>query len=116
VLRYVSLALGVCTIAAAVVIGITWLYLHDEIRNSSALHEEFNSVVRRMIVTTGIFAIPLAAYFLNPNKNPLNDGERYALFWIGCYFVSFIFLAIGLAILIRDAKREKKTGHYRFRR
>ena len=115
-LRYASLALGICTIAAAVVFGITWIYLYDDIRNSSALHEEFHSIVRRMSVTIGIFAIPVVVYFLNPRKQSLNDGEPYAFVWIGCYFVSLIFLATGLAILIRDAKREKKTGHYRYRR
>jgi len=115
-LRYVSFALGICTIAATVVLGITRLYLHDEIRNSSSLHEEFHSTIRRMIVTAGIFAIPLVAYFLSPRKQSLNDGEPYALIWIGCYFVSLLFLATGLSILIRDAKRERKTGLYRFRR
>jgi cytochrome bd-type quinol oxidase subunit 2 len=114
-LRYVSFALGICTSAATVVLGVTWLYLHDEIRNSSSLHEEFHSTIRRMIVTLGIFAIPFVAYFLTPRKS-LNDGELYALIWIGCYFVSLLFLATGLSILIRDAKRERKTGLYRFRR
>ena len=115
-LRYVSLALGICTIAAALVFGITWLYIHDEIRNSSSLHEEFHSTVRRMIVTVGIFAVPLVVYFLSPRKQSLNDGEPYALVWIGCYLVSLLFLATGLTVLLRDAKRKKKTDLCRFRR
>ena len=70
----------------------------------------------RSSVTVGIFAIPLVAYFLIARKQSLNDGEPYSLIWIGCYFLSLLFLATGLSILIRDAKRERKTGLYRFRR
>ena len=39
-----------------------------------------------------------------------------ALVGKGAYVVSLLFLATGLTILIRDAKREKKTGLYKFRR
>ena len=69
-----------------------------------------------MIVTAGIFAVPLVAYFLSPRKQSLNDGEPYALVWIGCYLVSLLFLATGLTILIRDARRKRKTDLYRFKR
>ena len=115
-LGYVSLAIGLCTIAITLVFVITWLYLHDEIRNSSSLQEELHSTGRRMVVSIGIFAIPVVVYFLDSRKRFVNDAEPYALVWSACYVVSLLYLAAGLTILIRDAKREKKTGLYRFRR
>ena len=51
-LGYVSLVIGLCTIAVTLVFVITWLNLYDEIRNSSSLQEEFHSTVRRMIAYT----------------------------------------------------------------
>ena len=115
-LGYVSLAIGLCTIAVSLVFLLTWVYLYDEIRNSSSLQQEFRSTVRRIIVTIGIFAIPVVAYSLDARKQFVNEAEPYALVWGACYLVSLLFLAADLTILIRDAKREKKTGLYRFRR
>jgi hypothetical protein len=63
-LGYVSLAIGLCTIAVTLVFVITWLYMHDEIRNSSSLQEELHSTDRRVIASIGIFAIPVVVYFL----------------------------------------------------
>ena len=115
-LGYVSLAIGLCTISVTLVFVITWLYLHDEIRNSSSLQEELHSTGRWMTVSIGIFAIPVVVYFLDSRKRFVNDAEVYAFVWSACYVVSLLYLAAGLTILIRDAKREKKTGLYRFRR
>jgi cytochrome bd-type quinol oxidase subunit 2 len=115
-LGYVSLAIGLCTIYVILVFVITWLYVNDEIRNSSSLREEFNSTVRRVIINIGIFVIPVTAYFLDARKRFVNDAEPYAFVWSACYVVSLLFLLAGLTSLIRDAKREKKTGLYRFRR
>jgi cytochrome bd-type quinol oxidase subunit 2 len=115
-LGYVSLAIGLCTIAVTLVFVITWLYLHDEITNSSSLQEEFHSTVRRMIVSIGIFAIPVVVYFLDARKRFVNDAEPYAFVWSACYVVSLLFLMAGLSSLIRDATRERKTGFYKFRR
>ena len=115
-LGYVSLAIGLCTVSVTLLFGLTWLYLHDEIRNSSSLQERFQSTVRRITVTIGLFAIPVVLYFLDARKQSLNDAEPYAFVWVACYVVSLLFLAAGLTILVRDAKREKKTGLYRFRR
>jgi cytochrome bd-type quinol oxidase subunit 2 len=113
---YVSLAIGLCTIAVTLVFVITWLYLHDGIGNSSSLQKEFHSTVRRVIVAIGIFVIPAAVYLLDARKRFVNDTEPYAFVWSACYVVSLLFLMAGLTSLIRDAKREKKTGLYRFRR
>jgi hypothetical protein len=115
-LGYVSLAIGLCTIAVILVFVITWLYLHEEIQNSQSLLEEFYSTGRRIIVTIGIFAIPVGVYFLDARKRFVNDAEPYAFVWGACYVVSLLFLAAGLTTLIRDANRERKTGFYRFRR
>src|SRR3954452_23902580 len=115
-LGYVSLSIGLCTIVVTSVFIITSLYLHDEIRNSLSLQEEFHSTVRRVIVNIGIFAIPVVVYFLDARQRFVNDDEPYAFVWAACYVVSLLFLAASLTTLIRDANRERKTGFYRFRR
>ena len=83
-LGYVSLAIGLCTIAATLVFVITWLYMHDEIRNSSSLQEELHSTGRRVIVSIGIFAIPVIVYFVDSRKRFLDDAEPYAFVWSVC--------------------------------
>ena len=115
-IRDVSLALCLCTVVAAFVFGSTGLYLYDAVRRSTALQQEFYSTVRRMIVTIGIFVIPVVVYFVDARKRSLNNVEPYAFFWVGCYIVSLLFFVAGLAAFIRDAKREKKTGSSRFKR
>jgi cytochrome bd-type quinol oxidase subunit 2 len=115
-LGYVSFAIGLCTIAVMLVFVITWLYLHEEVRNSPSLQEEFHSAARRMIASIGIFTIPVVVYFLDARKRFVNNDEPYAFVWSVCYVVSLLFLAAGLTTLIRDANRERKTGFYRFRR
>ena len=115
-LGYVSLAIGLCNIAVTLVFVITWLYLHDEIRNSSSLQEEFWTAGRRLIGNIGLFAIPIALYLLNGSNKSMNNSEPLALAWGACYVVNFLMLAASLIILVRDANHEKKTGLYRFRR
>ena len=112
-IRNVFLAIGLCTVAAAFVCGVTWLYLYDKIRDSTALQEEFYSTVRRMIVTVSIFLIPVVVYVLDARKRPLNNVEPYAFVWVGCYLLSLLFLATGLITFIRDAKHENKIGFKR---
>jgi hypothetical protein len=97
------------------IFGLTWLYLHDEIRKSTSLREEFHSAVRRLIATVGIFVIPAVIYLLE-KKQAVNDAQPYALVWAAGYVVGLLFLLASLVILARDAKHEKKTGSYRFRR
>lgn len=96
-------------------IVLTWAYFSDEIRYSSLLQEEFRTAVRRLIVSIGIFAIPVAVYLLEA-KQFQNNAERYAIVWGVCYAVSLLILLPSLATLIRDANRERKTGLYKFRR
>jgi len=112
-IRNVFLAIGLCTVAAAFVCGVTWLYLYDKIRDNTELQEEFYSTVRRMIATVGIFVIPVVVYVLDARKRPLNNVEPYAFAWVGGYIVSLLFLAAGLTTFIRDARHEKKTGFKR---
>src|SRR5690242_16095475 len=107
-LEYVSLAIGLCTIAVTLVFVITWLYLHEEIQNSQSLQEEFHSTARRMTVSVGIFAIPVVVHFLDAGKRFVNDAEPYAFVWGAGYVVSLLFLAAGLTTLLRDANRERK--------
>jgi len=69
--------------------------LYDEVRRSTALQQEFYSTVRRMIVTIGIFVIPVVVYFLDARKRPLNNVEPYAFVWVGCSVVSILILLRG---------------------
>jgi hypothetical protein len=109
-LGYVSLAIGLCTIAVTLVFAMTWLYLNDDIINSSSLREEINSTVRRVIINIGIFVIPMTAYFLDPRKRFVNNDEPYAFVWSACYVVSLLFLMAGLTSLIRDASTKRKQA------
>jgi hypothetical protein len=114
-LAYISIGIGLCNIAVGLLFGLTWLNLYDVIRHSSLLQEEFGTVVRRLIGSIGLFVIPAAVYLLDV-KSSTNNAEPYAFVWGACYVVSLLLLAAGLTTLIRDAKRERKTGFYRFRR
>jgi hypothetical protein len=114
-LVYISIGIAACNIVVALVFVLTWVYLSDEIRHSSLLQEEFRTAVRRLIVSIGIFAIPVAVYLLEA-KQSQNNAEPYAIVWGVCYVVSLLILLPSLATLIRDANRERKTGFYRFRR
>ena len=114
-LAYISIGIAACNIVVGLVFVLTWVYLSDEIRHSSLLQEEFRTAVRRLIVSIGIFAIPVAVYLLEA-KQSQNNAEPYAIVWGVCYVVSLLILLPSLATLIRDANRERKTGLYRFRR
>ena len=114
-LVYISIGIALCSITACLVFGLTWAYLGHEIRHSSLLLEEFGTVVRRLIGSIGIFAIPVAVYLLEA-KQSQNNAEPYAIVWGVCYGASLLILLPSLATLIRDANRERKTGLYRFRR
>ena len=114
-LAYISIVIVICSITASLVFGLTWVYLHDDISHSSLLQDKFHTAVRRLIGTIGLFAIPVAVYLLD-GKQSANNAESFAFAWGACYFVSLLMLAAGLATLIRDANRERRTGFYRFRR
>jgi cytochrome bd-type quinol oxidase subunit 2 len=115
-LVYISIGIALCSITVCLAFGVTWAYLGHETRHSSLLQEEFRTAVRRLIGSIGLFAIPVAVYLLDGKKQSANNAEPYAFVWVACYVVSILFLAAGLITLIRDANRESKTGHYRFRR
>jgi hypothetical protein len=115
-LAYVSIGIALCSITVCLVFVLTWGYLGHEIRHSSLLQEEFRTAVRRLIGTIGLFAIPVAVYFLNGAKQSVNNTEPFAFAWGACYVVSLSILVPSLITLIRDANYERKTGFYRFRR
>jgi len=115
-LAYISIGIALCSVTVCLTFGLTWAYLYDDIRHSSLLQEEFRTAVRRLIASIGLFAIPVAIYFLEGTRKFSNNAEPYALAWGVCYVVSLLILASSLTTLIRDANRERKTGLYRFRR
>lgn len=114
-LAHILIGIAACSIVVGLIFVLTWVYFSDEIRHSSLLQEEFRTAVRRLIVSIGIFAIPVAVYLLEA-KQFQNNAERYAIVWGVCYAVSLLILLPSLATLIRDANRERKTGLYKFRR
>ena len=115
-LAYISIGITLCSITVCLVFGLTWAYLGPAIRRSALLQDEFGTAARRLIGTIGIFVIPVGAYFLDGTKRYANNAEPFAFAWGACYAVSLLMLGAGLATLIRDANRERKTGFYRFRR
>ena len=115
-LGYVAVALGIIAIAVTLIFLLTWIYVYNEIRHSSQLLEEFHSAARRIMVSMGVFAIPVVAYLLDKKHSSAANVEFYAFVWIACYAVTLIILAPSLIVLIRDAKRDRRMGLYRFRR
>jgi len=114
-LVYISSGIALCSITVCLVFGLTWAYLGHEIRHSSLLQDEFGTVVRRLIGSIGIFAIPVAVYLLE-GKQSANNAEPFAFAWGACYAVSLLILVRSLITLMRDANYERRTGFYRFRR
>jgi hypothetical protein len=114
-LAYILIGIALCSIAACLIFGLTWAYLYEDIRHSSLLQEEFGSVVRRLIGSIGIFAIPVVVYLLE-GKQSANNAEPFAFAWGACYAVSLLILVRSLITLMRDANYERRTGFYRFRR
>ena len=106
-------ALGIITTAVTLVFLVTWFYLYHAIRDSLQLLEEFYSTARRIFVSMGVFAIPLVAYLVDSSTA---NVEPYVFVWIASYAATLIFLAPSLIVLIRDAKRDRRMGLYRFRR
>ena len=115
-LAHVSIGIALCSVTVSLVFGLTWVYLGHEIRHSALLREEFGTAVRRLIGTTGIFVIPVGAYFLDDTKQYTNNTEPFAFAWGACYAVSLLMLVRSLITLMRDANYERRTGFYRFRR
>ena len=92
------------------VFGLTWVCLGHEIRYSALLKEEFETAVRRLIGTSGMFVIPVGAYFLDGTKQYANNAESFAFAWGACYAVSLLILVRSLITLMRDANYERRTG------
>ena len=115
-LRYVSLTIDLSVFVVILAFFGTWGYLYEEIRHAAQLREEFYSTVRRLIVSIGVAVIPVIVYLIESKGQAAYNGQLYAFIWVACYVVTLLVLAWGLITLIRDAKREKKTGLYKFRR
>lgn len=71
-LAYISIGIALSSITAF----LTWAYLGHEIRHSSSLQEESRKTVRRLIGSIGLFAIPVAVYFLEGTKQ--HNAEPFA--------------------------------------
>jgi hypothetical protein len=115
-LGYVSFGIGLSVIVVILIFIFAWSNLYEEVRYTSQLLEEFYSTIRRLIVSIGVAVIPAGVYLIETKGQSAYNVAPYAFVWIACYVVALLFLAQGLIILIRDAKRGKKTGLYRFRR
>ena len=115
-LAYVSLGIGLCNILVGFVFFLTWVELHERIKNSPTLQEDFQAAVRRLMLSVGFFGVPILAYLFAGNKRSAKIPETYALVWgVGCA-LSLLILIEGLITLIRHTNREKKVGSHRYRR
>ena len=115
-LAYISLAIGLCNILAVVVFFLAWVELHERIKNSLRLQEDFQAAVRRLMISVGFFGLPILEYLFAGNKRSAKIPEAYVLAWgIGCA-LSLLILIEGLITLIRHTNRENKIGSYRYRR
>jgi len=119
---------------------LTWIELHDDIKNSLTLQSGLQAVVRRLAVSIGLFGIPILAYLFEDHKQPANIPElfgyhtqsanisklfgnhkqsvkvpeSYALAWGAACALSLLILIEGLITLFRHANREKKTSSDRY--
>ena len=115
-LAYLSLGIGLCNMVAGFVFLLTWLELHDHIKNSRTLQNSLQTVMRRLIISGGLFGIPILAYLFEENKQSAKILGSYALTWGAACALSFLILIEGLITLIRHATREKRTSSHRYSR
>ena len=115
-LAYISLGIGLCNIVAVCVFFLAWFELHDHLKNSIALQEDFQAAVRRLMISVGFFGMPALEYLFAGDKRSAKIPESYVLAWaVGCA-LSLLILVHGLVTLIRHADGERKTGSHRYRR
>ena len=115
-LAYISLGIGLCNILVGFVLFLIWVELRERLKNSPILREDFQTAVRRLMISVGFFGLPILEYLFAGNKRSAKIPEAYALAWaIGCA-LSLLILIEGLITLIRHTNRETKIGSYRYRR
>jgi hypothetical protein len=114
-LAYISLGIGLSNMFAGLLVLLTWIELHGHIKNSLTLQNGLQAVVRRLIVSIGLFGMPILIYLFEDNKKSTKIPESYALAWGVACALSLLFLIAGLITLIRRANREKKTSSRRYR-
>ena len=74
-LAYISLAIGLCNILAVVVFFLAWVELHERIKNSLRLQEDFQAAVRRLMISVGFFGLPILEYLFAGNKRSAKVPE-----------------------------------------
>jgi len=112
-LAYISVGMGLCNIVVLLVFGLTWIELHGDIKANAILQEDFQAAVRRLVISVGLFVIPVLAYLFEGTKQSAKVVEPYALAWGAAYALSLLILIARIVTLTRDAKREKKMRRYR---
>jgi len=112
-LAYISLGIGVCNIVAVCVFFLAWFELHDHLKNSAALQEDFQAAVRRLMISVGFLGIPALEYLFAGDKRSAKIPESYVLAWAA---LSLLILVHGLVTLFRHADGERKNGSHRYRR
>ena len=115
-LAYLSLGIGLCNIVAGFVFLLAGIELHDHIKNNLTLQNRLQAVMRKLIVSVGLFGIPILVYLFEDNKQSAKIPESYALAWGAACALSLLVLIEGLITLIRHANREMKTSSHRYRR
>jgi len=113
-LVYISLGIGLCNIVAGFVTLLTWIELHGHVKNSLALQNGLQAVMRRLIVSVALFGIPILAYLFEDHKQSGKIPESYAFAWGAACALSLLILIEGLITLIRHARREMKTSSHTY--
>src|SRR5215469_6733788 len=107
-LAYISLGIGLCNILVGFVFFLTWIELHEHIKNSPTLQEDFQAAVRRLMISIGFFGLPILEYLFAGNKQSAKIPESYALAWGAGCALSLLILIEGLITLMRHTNRERK--------
>ena len=111
---YISLGIGCCNVVAGFVFLLTWIELHGHTKNSLTLQNSLQAVVRRLIVSVGLFGIPILSYLFEYHNKSAKIPESYAIAWGAACALSLLILIEGLITLIRHARREMKTSSHTY--
>jgi hypothetical protein len=112
-LVYIPIGIDLCNMVVGFAFLLTWIELHGQVKNSPTLQNGLQAVARRLIVSVGLFGIPILAYLFEGNKQSAKIPESYALAWGAACALSLLILIEGLITLIRHVNRENKTSSHR---
>ena len=107
-ITYILIGIGLFNVVAVYGLILIRIELRGHIKNSLTLQNALRAAVRRLIVSLGLFGVPILVYLFEGNKRfATTMPASYALAWGAACVVSLMILIGGLITLIRHANREK---------